>query len=145
MILAVKKSIFWKTVRPKNLTSAQWLNESTVPIPKNQATRQTTTIDALREEPLSTAQATAGSAIEMDDVQEATTTNKKKTVPISTPPGKPPKAIGNDSNNKLGPTVGGNPFENTIEKIITPAISAITVSNVAAINTVLPMCDFSGK
>src|SRR5690554_1735351 len=108
-IFAVIKSMFSNTVIPKNLISAHALNDNTVPIPKVQATKQTTDVETIREYPLSTAHATAGSAIDMAEVQEAMATSTKNAVPIITPPGNEPNAIGSDLNNKPGPAVGASP------------------------------------
>src|SRR5690606_16336261 len=75
--------------------SASELNESMAKIPTNQAAPESTIVAFTREKfLLSTSQATPGSIRETAELQAATVTNRKKTVPKNCPPGILPKAIG---------------------------------------------------
>merc|ERR1712000_593973 len=78
----------------KNCLSPHSLNDNTVPTPRTQASTHTIMVAVPRLMPFSTAQATAGSAMEIAELQAAIATRTKKAVPIHAPPGSAPKAIG---------------------------------------------------
>src|SRR5690606_3026071 len=129
----------------KNLASASTLKDSAVPSP---TTQQIPAMMALIRRRLlperSTQNATAGSSMEIAELQAAIATNTKKITPKTWPIITLPKAIGSVTNIRPGPALGSRPAANTIGNSARPAVSATTVSSSATVSTVPPMEDFFG-
>ena len=128
------------------LTSAQRLNDNTLLIPRIQI-EPVTRAALVRRLMLrcSATRATAGSMIAMEEVIAANARSRKNRKPNKAPAGMLPKAIGNVTNIRPGPSPGARPLANTSGKITSPAIRATSVSAPAMTTAVLGMGMSWGK